>query len=81
MDISFSIISRGAMVIIYDQKKVVVSGELTFDPPVFYADLSSLRKWEKEDSNGKISDKEKKEILDYFASQNSTPGRTKIIFD
>jgi hypothetical protein len=40
--IEYHIISRGELEIIYKNKKVLITGELTFSTAVFYADLKSI---------------------------------------
>lgn len=60
MNINYSIISRGAVLVEYGNKAVKVSRELTFSPQVFYADLSSLKKWEPPFDNELLTEIEKK---------------------
>lgn len=69
------------MVIKYYDKEVVVSGELTFTPPVFYVDTNSLIKWEKPNDNKLITNKEKEEIIEHLTKEGDKVDQTKIIFD
>lgn len=40
MKIHFEIKSRGSILINYRERIVLISGELTFEPSIFYADLN-----------------------------------------
>jgi hypothetical protein len=68
MDIRFSIISRGTMIVNYGEKTIKIQGELTFTPPVFYANIKSIIKWEKPFESISIKVNEKKEIIEYITS-------------
>lgn len=78
--IKYSIISRGTLLLIYDNKELKISGELTFEPPVFYADLSSLNTWEKP-AQIQLTNEEKENILTYFENQNKDDRQTKVLFE
>jgi hypothetical protein len=81
MNISFSIISRGIVLVQYGNKEVRITGELTFEPPVFYADIHSITKWESPFEEVLISENEKREIIYSLTNESSKKGQTKIIFD
>jgi len=55
-----------------------ISGELTFEPPVFYADINSMNKWEEPNDSIPVLEDEKREIIQ-LALENK--GETKIVFD
>jgi hypothetical protein len=78
--ISYAIISRGEMRVTYNNKSVRVTGELIFDPPTFYADIISLKTWDIPISE-KITEEEKKDIIDYITNTSFKEIGTKIIFD
>ena len=73
--ITYSIISRGELIISYNNKTIKISGELIFNPPSFYADLIALEK-AKEFTND-----EKKEIINFISNDSEKSIGTKIIFD
>lgn len=66
VNIDFEIKSRGSMRIRYGVRFVTISGELTFEPPVFYADLSSFKAWDYPYENDAIKDEEIDEIVHYI---------------
>lgn len=66
------------MQIKYGDRITTISGELTFDPPVFYADLNSFGNWIAPNQEEKISEEQKKEIIGYISNY---VGPTKVIFD
>jgi hypothetical protein len=78
MKIDFEIKSRGSILINYGEKSTLISGELTFQPPVFYADLKSFKNWNSPFENEKIDEEQKNEIVNFITSQKNP---TKIIFD
>jgi hypothetical protein len=78
MEIKFEIKSRGSMRIQYGKRVAMISGELTFEPPVFYADLTSLKNWEPPFENESVKDEQKKEIITVI-ERSSSP--TKIVFE
>jgi hypothetical protein len=78
MDISFKIISRGSLQIHYGSKTAIISGELTFSPSVFYADLSSLSFWQPPHEKEMISPTEINYIVLFLTDQSEG---TKIVFD
>lgn len=77
--ITYSIISRGEMIINYRNKNknisIRVTGELIIEPPIFYADLIILEK------SVDFTDDEKREILNFIANDSEKSIGTKIIFD
>lgn len=76
--IKYKILSPSKLEIVFNDKKVVVSGELTATP-VFYADIISLVTWEVPD-NAPISKEEKKEIIEFITNDSSTK-KVKVLFD
>jgi hypothetical protein len=73
--IKYSIISRGELLVKYKEGSIRITGELTFDPPVFYADIISLQKIKS------LNEYEKKEIIDFITANSLETIGTKIIFD
>lgn len=77
--ISYSIISRGAMIIKYSDNigsiSIRVTGELIFNPPTFYADLKSIKE------RTSINEDIRTEIVQYIESDSEKRIGTKIIFD
>ncbi|MFO0489153.1 MAG: hypothetical protein ACK5ZY_12845 [Cyclobacteriaceae bacterium] len=73
--IKYSIISRGELLVKYKEKSIRITGELTFDPPVFYADIISLQKIKS------INEDEKKEMIDFITADSLETIGTKIVFD
>lgn len=74
-NITYSIISRGEMIISYNNKTIKISGELIFNPPTFYADLVALEK------TNEFTNDEKKEIINFIENDSEKTIGTKIIFD
>jgi len=78
--INYTIISRGHMRINYGDMSVTITGELIPDPPTFYADIIALNIWDIPNSK-KITEEEKKDIIDYITNKSLDEIGTKIIFD
>lgn len=76
--LKYRILSPSKMEIVFNEKKVVISGELTTSP-VFYADILSLVKWEMPD-NKYISEEEIIEIIEFITYDSSTQ-KVKVLFD
>ena len=68
------------MLIEYNEKKVKISGELTFQPLVFYGDIIAFKNWDIPFESEKITEEEKNEIIN-FITEDSKNNQTKIIFD
>jgi hypothetical protein len=77
--ITYSIISRGEMIIGYSNNtinlSIRVTGELIFEPPTFYADLVVFEK------ATNLSEDMKKRIVDFIENDSIEKIGTKIIFD
>lgn len=78
--IKFDIVSRGSLLVKYGKKETIILGELTFDPPIFYANINSIINWERPRIT-KISEIEKQIIIEYIKSESEKSGYTKIYFD
>lgn len=78
--IKYEIISRGEMIVNYNDKSVRITGELIFDPPTFYADLIALKNWDVPNSQ-EMTEEEKDFIIDYITNNSLNEINTKIIFD
>jgi len=81
MDIEFSIISRGTMIVCYKKKSVKIQGELTLAPPIFYANSKSIINWEEPFEAICVEESEKQEIMEYITSQSEKQIKTKVIFE
>jgi len=79
--VAYEIKSRGSMLVTYNNKQLLLTGELVFEPPVFYADLNSILKWEPPFDNVQITEEEKTAIMKDLLEESEGPGKTKIIFD
>ncbi|UOB17060.1 hypothetical protein [Abyssalbus ytuae] len=73
--ITYSIISRGELKIKYKGKSIIITGELIFNPPIFYADLIVLEKIKG------LNYKEKKQIVEFIKKDSLKNIGTEIIFD
>ena len=73
--ITYSIVSRGELLIKFGGKSIRITGELTFNPPKFYADLISLEKIEG------IDNKDKREIMAFIKNDSLKNNGTEIFFD
>lgn len=60
--ISYWVYSPSKMEILFDEKRIIVSGELTVTP-AFYANLSSLNSWVAPESGLKLTEAEKQLII------------------
>lgn len=78
--ITYSIISKGYLIINYGDMSVTITGELILDPPTFYADLIALNVWDTPNYK-KMTEEEKKDIIDYITDRSFDEIGTKIIFD
>ncbi|MDQ6530224.1 hypothetical protein [Flavobacterium sp. LHD-85] len=78
--IKYEIISRGEMIVTYNNKSVRVTGELIFDPPTFCADIIALKAWETPNYQ-EITEEEKDFIINYITDNSISEIKTKIIFD
>lgn len=78
--INCTIISRGHMRINYGDMSVTITGELISNPPTFYADIIALNIWDTPNFK-KITEEEKKDIIDYITNRSLDEIGTKIIFD
>jgi len=68
------------MEIIFNKKKIIVSGELT-TTPIFYVDTKSISYWNFPFENKKITEEEKSEIIEYITKASQEKNQTKVIFD
>lgn len=80
MKIEFSIISRGTMLVYYNNKKLKISGELTFSPLVFYASIDSIKVGDA-NQDDYISQKEKEDIISFISNESQKEGMTKVVFE
>lgn len=80
-EVTYSIDSRGSMTIGFDGKTARISGELVFDPPVFYADISAFNNWDPPFGNEEITASEKTIIIDFITKDSLAKIKTKIVFD
>lgn len=77
--ITYSIISRGEMIIGYNNMTtnlpIRVTGELIFQPPTFYADLAVFER------ATNLPEEVKKRIIEFIINDAPKKIGTKIIFD
>ncbi len=77
--ITYSIISRGEMIVGYSNAvinlSIRITGELIFQPPTFYANLAVFEK------ATNLSEDIKKRIVDFIENDSIEKIGTKIIFD
>ena len=73
--ITYSIVSRGDLKIKYKGKNIMITGELTFIPSVFYADIKSFEKihW--------LTDDDRKQIIDFIKGDSFKKIGTEIVFE
>jgi len=70
--------TRSYILVEFDSKTVKIEGELTITP-AFYASISSIKNWESPYQELKISEEEKKEIVEKILEHNNP--EFKIIFE
>jgi hypothetical protein len=68
-----------ATVLFEDNKAIVLTGELTTEPK-FYADISSIKKWEPPFENDLITEEIKKDIIKSVEDHSKT-AEVKVVFD
>jgi hypothetical protein len=79
--ISFDGKTRSKMQVVADNKKITIEGEATPTPnPKFYADTKSMINWDPPYEAIKITEEEKKEIIDYV-ERESKKLYVQVIFD
>lgn len=71
--------TRSYILIEFDYRTVKIAGELTITP-AFYAEISSIKNWEKPYDNMAVTEEEKKEIIRRVNEENSK-NELKIIFE
>ncbi|WP_437395116.1 hypothetical protein [Flagellimonas lutimaris] len=73
--IAYSITSRGELKVKYKERLIRISGELVFNPPMFYADLTVL------ENIKELDDEEKRQIVEFIKEDSLKSIGTKITFD
>ena len=79
-EISYRIINRGDLILKINNHELIITGELTFTPPVFYADIKSLNRL-RIIEKGILTDDEINEIRAFFDKNNLSTNTTKVFFD
>ena len=79
MKIDYSIITRSEILVEMNGKKMLISGEGTTIPS-FYADIKSMQKWEEPCEDLKVTEEEKKVIIDYISKESQLRG-IEVFFD
>jgi len=75
----FEGIGRDLIKVYFDKKYILITGELTMTP-IFYANISSIVKWESPYEKETIDENVKKEIIESI--QNYTKdSKVKVVFD
>ncbi len=72
--------TRSHIFIETEGKILKIAGELTATP-AFYADINSINQWEKPSDNIKITEEEKKILIDKIIEESNQPGNIPIIFE
>lgn len=70
--------NRWEIRVIIGDRSLIITGELTFTPPVFYANIASIKHWEYPYERVEITEQEKKEIIDSIEKRNNG---VKFLFD
>jgi len=78
--IKFKIITPSKLEIRYNNKMVIVSGEMTLTP-IFYANINDFFCWSYPFEHEKITEKEREKIVKFITQESQKEGKTKIIFD
>ena len=78
--IKFKITTPSKLSINYNDRTVVVSGEVTLTP-IFYANINDFSYWAYPFENEKIRENEKNEIIGYITRESKEVGEIEIIFD
>jgi hypothetical protein len=78
--IEYKIITPSKLAIYYNQKTIIISGEVTLTP-IFYANIDDFNYWKPPFEKERISEEEKKEIIDFITKDSCKEGKTKIVFD
>ena len=67
--IQYAILTPSQMEVIYNGKKLHISGEIT-TTPAFYADISSIKYWEPPNEKDEVSNEEKEEIIKVISAKS-----------
>ena len=78
-DIEYKILTPSKMEVKYEGKKMLVTGEITI-APIFYADISSMKKWEPPYESIFITEFERDEIIEGITSK-SKKTKIPVVFD
>lgn len=71
--------TRSYILVEFDYRTVKIAGELTITP-AFYAEINSIKNWEKPYDNIPVTEAEKQEIIRRVNEENKT-NEVKIIFE
>lgn len=77
--IAYSVLTPSKMEVIFNDKKLVISGEATLTP-AFYADIASIKNWEPPFDNIPVTEEEKAEIIRRVIEETKDK-ELKIYFD
>lgn len=78
--ITFKILTPSKLEILFNKKRVIISGELT-TTPVFYANINAFQCWEPPFDKEKITQQEQKDMIAHVTKESKKHGQTIIIFD
>lgn len=73
----FEGLSRGLIKVELNDKSLLITGELTINK--FYADISSIKKWESPFEEEVITENQKKEIIKVM--EEYSKGKIPVVFD
>jgi hypothetical protein len=77
----FEGIGRGLILIKihFNEKSILITGELTITP-IFYADISSIKKWDPPYENEEIDDSTRNDIIESIENYTKE-AKVKVLFD
>lgn len=75
----FEGLGRGLIKVWFDDKSILISGELTMTPK-FYADIFSIKNWEYPFDKEEITDKKRIEIINAI-EDFSKKGKIPVVFE
>jgi len=81
MNIEFKIVTKGTMIVYCEGKKVIIQGEAAYEPLRFYAWKNSFTHWESPYENIRITEKEKKEIIEYVTKVSQNENHIQVMFN
>jgi hypothetical protein len=78
--IKYGIVNRGKMIVTMGEKSVAVSGELNFEPSIFYAKINSIKCWNPPFQDEAVSEEDKQKMIEFITENGPKDIKTEIIF-